>query len=44
MNRGIGSTWHKWDFHAHTPYSILKHLNNEYGFDPFTTEDETSFD
>ena len=26
-----GSTWNKWDFHVHTPYSIL---NNQYGFDP----------
>lgn len=41
MNRGIGSTWHKWDFHVHTPYSIL---NNGYGVDPFITEDEASFD
>ena len=28
-----GSTWNKWDFHVHTPYSIL---NNGYGFDPYT--------
>lgn len=41
MNRGIASTWHKWDFHVHTPYSIL---NNGYGVDPFTTESEASFD
>lgn len=41
MERGIGSTWHRWDFHVHTPYSIL---NNGYGFDPFTTEDEKPFD
>lgn len=26
-----GSTWNKWDFHVHTPYSIL---NNQFGFDP----------
>ena len=26
-----GSTWNKWDFHVHTPYSIL---NNEFGFNP----------
>ena len=26
-----GSTWNRWDFHVHTPYSIL---NNEFGFDP----------
>lgn len=24
-----GSTWNRWDFHVHTPYSIL---NNEFGF------------
>lgn len=24
-----GSTWNRWDFHLHTPYSIL---NNEFGF------------
>ena len=27
-----GSVWRKWDFHVHTPYSIL---NNNYGFNPF---------
>ena len=27
-----GSTWKKWDFHVHTPYSIL---NNDYGFSPY---------
>lgn len=26
-----GSTWNRWDFHIHTPYSIL---NNRFGFDP----------
>ena len=26
-----GSTWNKWDFHVHTPYSIL---NNQFGFNP----------
>ena len=26
-----GSTWNRWDFHVHTPYSIL---NNQFGFDP----------
>lgn len=26
-----GSTWHRWDFHVHTPYSIL---NNGFGFNP----------
>lgn len=26
-----GSTWKRWDFHVHTPYSILY---NEFGFDP----------
>ena len=33
MRRHIerGSTWNRWDFHVHTPYSIL---NNGFGFDP----------
>lgn len=26
-----GSTWNRWDFHVHTPYSIL---NNQFGFEP----------
>ena len=26
-----GSTWNRWDFHVHTPYSIL---NNQFGFNP----------
>lgn len=33
-----GSVWRKWDFHIHTPYSIL---NNQYGCNP---NDEASFD
>ncbi len=40
----IGSTWGKWDFHVHTPYSIL---NNQFGFNPFDPEDnyhEKDFD
>ena len=41
MKRGIGSTCYKWDFHVHTPYSIL---NNGYGFDPFSSESEEPFD
>lgn len=42
--KNIGSIWKKWDFHVHTPYSIL---NNRFGFDPFDPEDnfhETEFD
>lgn len=42
--KNVGSTWGKWDFHVHTPYSIL---NNGYGFDPFDPEDnyhEKDFD
>ena len=31
MNNERGSSWNRWDFHVHTPYSLL---NNEYGFDP----------
>ena len=29
-----GSTWNRWDFHIHTPYSIL---NNNFGFDPYAS-------
>lgn len=38
-----GSTWNKWDFHVHTPYSIL---NNQFGFDPDPEwkSDVTEFD
>lgn len=32
MNSERGSLWRKWDFHVHTPYSIL---NNEYGYNPY---------
>lgn len=42
--KNIGSTWGKWDFHVHTPYSIL---NNQFGFDPFDPQDnfhEKEFD
>lgn len=44
MQCSYGSIWRKWDFHIHTPYSIL---NNNYGFNPFelTESDlETEFD
>lgn len=38
MNNKQGSIWQKWDFHVHTPYSLL---NNGYGKDPFEcSEDE----
>ncbi len=37
MSNKFGSTWHRWDFHIHTPYSIL---NNNYGFNPFEIVDE----
>lgn len=36
MLNNSGSEWNKWDFHVHTPYSIL---NNNYGFDPYTDVD-----
>ena len=38
-----GSTWNKWDFHVHTPYSIL---NNQFGFnpDPDGRKDVSEFD
>lgn len=32
MQCPYGSVWRKWDFHVHTPYSIL---NNNFGFNPF---------
>lgn len=37
MNSQYGSEWRKWDFHVHTPYSIL---NNQYGVDPFDSSDD----
>lgn len=43
MGCKYGSIWRKWDFHVHTPYSIL---NNNYGFNPFEIEGdelETAF-
>lgn len=39
MNSLYGSEWRKWDFHVHTPYSLL---NNQYGINPF--EDDCDFD
>ena len=36
-----GSIWRKWDFHVHTPYSLL---NNGFGFNPFEETDEKYFD
>ena len=30
MNSVYGSEWRKWDFHVHTPYSVL---NNQFGID-----------
>lgn len=36
MGCDYGSMWRKWDFHVHTPYSIL---NNNYGFNPFEMEE-----
>lgn len=37
-----GSMWKKWDFHVHTPYSLL---NNEFGFNPDAPfEGEDPFD
>lgn len=44
MDKSIGSVWGKWDFHIHTPYSIL---NSDYGFNPFDPHDnyhEKEFD
>lgn len=39
MNSPYGSEWRKWDFHVHTPYSLL---NNQYGIDPF--DSSSNFD
>lgn len=36
-----GSTWNKWDFHIHTPYS---RLNTSFGFDPNCRDSEEDFD
>lgn len=44
MGNQYGSVWHRWDFHVHTPYSIL---NNGYGFNPYEaneTQLELQFD
>jgi ribosomal protein S7 len=44
MGCNYGSMWRKWDFHVHTPYSIL---NNNYGFNPFEMDEsklEVAFD
>lgn len=36
-----GSMWRKWDFHVHTPFSLL---NNNFGFNPDTEMNEENFD
>lgn len=41
MNNKYGSVWNKWDFHVHTPYSIL---NNNYGFNPYDEKNRGRFD
>ena len=44
MQCPYGSIWRKWDFHVHTPYSIL---NNKFGFNPFELDEielEKEFD
>ena len=41
-----GSQWHKWDFHVHTPYSILNNqfpCNNQFPWTPYS-QDASSFD
>lgn len=35
MNYDCGSVWRRWDFHVHTPFSIL---NNGYEFNPYEYE------
>ena len=37
MNNNQGSIWQKWDFHVHTPYSLLR---NGYGKDPFQCSED----
>lgn len=37
MNSLYGSEWRKWDFHVHTPYSLL---NNQYGVNPFDSSSD----
>ncbi len=29
MVNNSGSEWRKWDFHVHTPYSILNTINEQ---------------
>lgn len=41
MHNKYGSVWNKWDFHIHTPYSIL---NNQFGFNPFEPNTSEQFD
>ena len=36
MNSAYGSEWRKWDFHVHTPYSVL---NNQFGINPSDDSD-----
>ena len=38
MNSSFGSEWRKWDFHVHTPYSVL---NNQFGLN---ANDPADFD
>lgn len=40
MNSVYGSEWRKWDFHVHTPYSIL---NNQFGINA-SDDSNTGFD
>lgn len=40
MNYEIGSTWHKWDLHVHTPCSIVQHYggNTEAAWEKYIQE------
>lgn len=40
MNSVYGSEWRKWDFHVHTPYSVL---NNQFGINA-SGDSDTGFD
>lgn len=40
MNSSFGSEWRKWDFHVHTPYSVL---NNQFGLNANDSADFDSY-
>lgn len=40
MNSSFGPEWRKWDFHVHTPYSVL---NNQFGLNANDSADFDSY-